>query len=194
MHTESVPAKKARHDHGQTSHLDDPDSDDLDDHSKAAIKAMASRDVAKKAQAKATAAAKKAAAKATAAAAKHAPGKSGTAKSEPTTSVKAEKPVKAEVKSLKPVKAEVAEISSKKKCLQAIPKDCKSGNPSPVYYNGGVIYTSQSNKKFKTLTVATDKYTERSTSWGNVRTKAEAWKIAIEQIDAKRSDEAKKKK
>ena len=57
-----------------------------------------------------------------------------------------------------------------------MPKDTLDGtNPSAVNYLQGVIYTCQTQKKFRGLRVRGNPYTEKSASWIN-QTKAAAWK------------------
>ena len=57
-----------------------------------------------------------------------------------------------------------------------MPKDTLDGtNPPPVNYLQGVIYTCQTQKKFRGLRVRGNPYTEKTASWIN-QTKAAAWK------------------
>ena len=57
-----------------------------------------------------------------------------------------------------------------------MPKDTLDGtNPPAVNYLQGVIYTCQTQKKFRGLRVRGNPYTEKSASWIN-QTKAAAWK------------------
>jgi len=71
-------------------------------------------------------------------------------------------------------------------------------NPAPVFYNGGVIYTSRSIKKFRALRKRGDKYSEKAAGWtpgthGDMET---AWKVAVKAIDEYQRDakDAPKKK
>ena len=57
-----------------------------------------------------------------------------------------------------------------------MPKDTLDGtNPPAVNYLQGVIYTCQTQKKFRGLRVRGNPYTEKSASW-IIQTKAAAWK------------------
>ena len=204
-----VPAKKLKREAvpscpAEPCTLDDPDSDDLDEHTKAAIMAMRSRGATKKEEAKA-------AKEEAAASAKKRPA-AAVVKSAPGVKEESVKPTKAnakqaassasaakvEVKDEKPMKANVKgaiEEIPKAHILKAMPATRHDGsNPPPVHYAGGVIYTSSNNRKFKCLTIRADKWSEKQVAWGTTRTKQEAWKIAVAAIDAKRKEESKKKK
>ena len=57
-----------------------------------------------------------------------------------------------------------------------MPKDTLDGtNPPAVNYLQGVIYTCQTQKKFRGLRVRGNPYTEKAASW-KCQTKAAAWK------------------
>ena len=64
-------------------------------------------------------------------------------------------------------------------------KKVANGNPKPVHYRGGVIYTSWVTKKFRALKIRGDKWSEKSCGWGgsSVPTKS-AWKDAVGAIDS----------
>jgi len=135
------------------------DSDDLDEYARAALAAMGSRTERKKAEQAEKAAEKR---------------KQGAISKRPAGYVKAEH-VKKEVK--------VEEVS-KANILKAMPKAASEGNPDPVNYGGGVVYTVQKESKFRCLRVRGDKYSEKSVMWGKARTKKKAWKECIDAIDA----------
>ena len=63
-------------------------------------------------------------------------------------------------------------------------KAALNGNPSPVHYGGGVIYTVQHQHKFRCLRVG-DRYSEKAVTWGHSRPKLAAWKECIAAIDQK---------
>ena len=159
-------------------------SEELDEYARAAIEALGKRNVKKKADA-AERAALKAAEK------KDLKNKKKPAARKETALMK--KPaMKADR-----VKAEhvqqVAKEVSQADILKAMPKDKAEGNPDPVLYRGGVVYTVQGNKMFRCLKVKGDKYTEKSSGWGKTKTKKEAWKACIDAIDehAKNAKKAK---
>ena len=81
----------------------------------------------------------------------------------------------------KKVKKEDIEIIPKARIAQSMPKDTAGGNPAPIHYGGGVVYTVK--KKFRALRVRGDVHSEKSFSWGSTRTKKEAWMEAIKAID-----------
>ena len=80
---------------------------------------------------------------------------------------------------------EVDEVP-KSEILKRQPKLPSDGsNPSPVFYKGGVIYTSRSVKKFRALRRRGDKYSEKASGWtaGCHKTMSAAWKSAVNSID-----------
>ena len=184
--------------------LDTPCEDDLDDHSKAAIKAMACKNVTKKVEAAAKAVAKRAEKKAAAAAlaidgstlkrpaAAGAPGSSAKAMKSspvPASSDKATKaPVaKAEGKVLHLKKAPVlaaTKIAAIKVMPTTLPSD--GSNPAPVHYKTGVIYTSRKQGCFRSLKIRGDNWTGFSAAWGKGKAPSKAaWEKAVDAIDSK---------
>ena len=96
------------------------------------------------------------------------------------------KPVKVEVKKLVHSKAVKVEVS-KKEIHKALPKIEKGGgNPMPVRYNGGVIYSSVKDKKFRALTTRGDNYSEKGASWKSAKPTMKAWSQCIDHIDTAR--------
>ena len=81
---------------------------------------------------------------------------------------------------------EVEEVP-KAHIYKAIPKTASEGNPSPVHYAGGVVYTVQKSQLFRCLTTRGDKYTEVRSPWGKAQTKTAAWKDCIAAIDKKKN-------
>jgi hypothetical protein len=63
--------------------------------------------------------------------------------------------------------------------IPLMPNESKDGNPAPVQYLGGVIYTVQDQCKFRCLKTNGDRYSETCKSWGRFRTKKEAWDECI---------------
>ena len=129
---------------------------DLDEYSQAAVKSMDKVEAKKKAAAKS---------------------KGGT------TGIKE---VKKHMKGGRTASAKAASATKKKKNTYPktaevlpkgkMPKDTLDGtNPPAVNYLQGVIYTCQTQKKFRGLRVRGNPYTEKSASWIN-QTKAAAWK------------------
>ena len=59
-------------------------------------------------------------------------------------------------------RVEVVEVP-KASIVAAMPKAVKAdgANPSPVHYNGGVIYTVWNRRKFRALTTRGDNYREK---------------------------------
>ena len=60
------------------------------------------------------------------------------------------------------------------------------GNPHPVRYNGGVIYSSVKDKKFRALTTRGDNYSEKGASWKSAKPTMKAWRQSIDHIDTAR--------
>jgi hypothetical protein len=179
-----------------------PTEDDLDPYTRQAIAALHSRVEKDKAE---KAAAKKSKRKSTAEpAAESAPkveppagvSKRPAAKEAvaPASKAKKEKhlaPAAAKPKSEKqePVEATAANVA---KMLPAKSFPTSGTNPPPVLYNGGVIYTSIKEQKFRALGVRGDRYTETGASWKKVGI-PEAWKFAYNSIDAFRKRLGEKK-
>ena len=63
-----------------------------------------------------------------------------------------------------------------------MPKESKDGNPAPVHYLGGVIYTRQDRCQF--LVVKKNKLFSCEIPWGGSVTKKEAWAECIDAIQA----------
>ena len=80
------------------------------------------------------------------------------------------------------VKVEIESVP-KAKILKAMPKTASTGNPSPVHYGGGVIYTVQHQHKFRCLRVRGDRYSEKAVTWGHSKTKTNAWTECIDAIE-----------
>ena len=150
--------------------VEDKSDEEMDEFAAAAIAALAKRDAKKKmdiaAKRKAKAAAKKSAAKA-----------EGTdaAKTEPAGTEPAKK-----VRKLR----EVEEVP-KAQIYKAMPKTASEGNPPPVFYAGGVVYTVQKSQLFRCLTTRGDKYPEVRSAWGKTQNKKEAWKGCIAALEKK---------
>ena len=144
----------------------------MDPWAKAALQAVGKRQAEKAAAAKDKQAAKAAAAKAKKAAQDAAKAK------------KAGKPLKvaAQAKKEGKVKEQVHEVA-KADILKAMPK-ASEGHPAAVHYNGGVIYTSVPEHKFRCLKVRGDNYSEISKAWGTKRTRQQAWQECIDAVDA----------
>jgi hypothetical protein len=163
----------------------DDGSESLDEYARAAIEALGKRNVRKKAEA-----AEKSALKA----AEKAALKDKTKPAAPKVAAVMKKPA---MKSDR-VKAEhvqqVAKEVSQADILNAMPKDKAAGNPDPVLYRGGVVYTLQPKKMFRALKVKGDKWTEKSAGWGKTKTKKEAWKACIDAIDDHVKNAKKQKK
>jgi hypothetical protein len=199
--------------------VDDIRFEDLDEYSKAAIRSLNQRN----AKAKAEKAAEKASAKAKAKLAapakaeddaeeeaeekvatvlKRPAGKRGrppAVKAEPKKACKAESTktatTKAEKAGSKAAKAEPIEASASNVVKLQPREPFPAGkNPPPVYYNGGVIYTSCKEKKFRALGLRGDRYTETGASWSKHGGLPAAWKFAIGAIDKYRSGGATAKK
>ena len=79
------------------------------------------------------------------------------------------------------------EISKKKigTSMPTLPSDGSA--PEPVRYNGGVIYSSGKDRKFRVLTTAGDKYSEKGSSWKGPTPTKESWLLAIKHIDDARA-------
>ena len=163
----------------------DDGSESLDEYARAAIEALGKRNVRKKTEAAEKAALKAAEKKAL---------KDKTKPAAPKVAAVMKKPA---MKSDR-VKAEhvqqVAKEVSQADILKAMPKDKAAGNPDPVLYRGGVVYTLQPKKMFRALKVKGDKWTEKSAGWGKTKTKKEAWKACIDAIDDHVKNAKKQKK
>ena len=87
-------------------------------------------------------------------------------------------------------KATAPDIVPRAKIFGAMPKSKPSdgSNPAPIHYNGGVIYTSWSSRKFRALTTRGDVHTEKSKCWTSNSRKPciDAWKFCVAAIDAAR--------
>ena len=187
--------------------LDTPGEDDLDEHSKAAIKAMAAKNVSKKVEAAAKRAEKKATDAALAIdgstlkrpAAAGAPGSSAKAMKlshVPASSDKATKPApvakakggvwnekKGEWNEKKDPVLAATKAASIKGMPTKLPSD--GSNPAPVHYKKGVIYTSRKSGCFRSLRVRGDRYTGFPASWGATKKPSkETWEKAVSAIDA----------
>ena len=79
------------------------------------------------------------------------------------------------------------EISKKKigTSMPTLPSD--GSTPEPVRYNGGVIYSSGKDRKFRVLTTAGDKWSEKGSSWKGPTPTKESWLLAIKHIDDARA-------
>ncbi len=66
--------------------------------------------------------------------------------------------------------------------IPLMPNESKDGNPAPVHYLGGVIYTRQDRCQF--LVVKKNKVFGCEISWGGSVTKKEAWDECIDAIQA----------
>ena len=66
--------------------------------------------------------------------------------------------------------------------IPLMPKESKDGNPAPVHYLGGVIYTRQDRCQF--LVVKKNKVFGCEIPWGGGVTKKEAWDECIDAIQA----------
>ena len=73
---------------------------------------------------------------------------------------------------------------------KALPKLAKGGgNPPPVRYNGGVIYSSMATKAFRALTTRGDNYSEKGAKWKSHKPTMVAWKKCVAHIDNARKEE-----
>ena len=160
-------------------------ADDLDEHAKAAIKAMEGKVSKKKLEEREKLAAKKAA-KADAA---------GPKAAGVSAAVKKEKAKAKPKKAMKAVKAEHSKPSSSsgggkvkkesvavpaKRIMSAMPK---GKDATPVLYKGGIVYTMHKFRKFRALRRKGDNYSGTSAAWGGVRTQKEAWEKVVKAID-----------
>ena len=171
---ETTPALNSGLKQGPKEEEDKPEiDDDLDAHSKAALNALKTRNVKRKAAAAAEAKAKR----------KQKVMKAGTTKK--AMKSRARKAMKSIATSIKDEKAAVKEVPAKH-IMKSIPKLPKDGsNPPAVQFAGGVIYTCASLKKFRGLKVRGDAYTEVAKTWGVAsRTMEEAWKSVTDAIAA----------
>ena len=77
----------------------------------------------------------------------------------------------------------------KKHIEAALPKLPSDGsNPAPVKYTGGVIYTSQKARSFRTLTTRGDNYYEKPNSkWKAKKPSQVEWRTAYSHIDRARA-------
>jgi hypothetical protein len=170
MELRCPPQPKAEPDSDEESDVvDEPSYKELDPYAKAAVAAMTQRQTKKKEKAKAEAKAKASA---------------GKPKTTPTKAKKKPMPAKAKLQLKKRPGAAAPEDVAKGSIAKAMPKLPADGsNPSPVFYNGGVIYTSVAKKKFRGLTTRGDEYTEKSKGWARCKP-IEAWKAVVDEIDA----------
>ena len=168
--TESVQTKAEPKSEGEPDNGEgEPDNGEgMDAYARAALETMGKRNIKRKAEQAAKQADKAAEKK------MHAQKGAATIK-KPTGLVKTEG-VKKEVK---------VESVSKANILKAMPKTASNGNPSPVHYGGGVIYTVQHQHKFRCLRVRGDRYSEKAVTWGHSKPKKDAWKECIAAIDQK---------
>ena len=85
-------------------------------------------------------------------------------------------------------KATAVEVD-KKNIQAAMPKLPTDGsNPSPVKYNGGVIYTSMKASTFRALTTRGDRYSEKACAkWKAKKPSPAEWKAAYAHIDRARA-------
>jgi len=157
-----------------------PGFQDLDEHSKAAIAALAKRAAAKKsdkAGVKVKAEEEVTVAKRPAAKAEDNPPKK--IKTEPAANAGAKPPTK-QTK----VKDEPKEVS-KAGVMKAMPRTLPSdgSNPPPVLYKGGILYTSRKAMKFRALTEKGNKYSETQRSWGGDKPSKDAWQSCVTAIE-----------
>ncbi len=68
--------------------------------------------------------------------------------------------------------------------IPLMPNESKDGNPAPVQYLGGVIYTRQDKCQFLVVKNKGDRFSDTYKSWGRFRTKKEAWDECIAAIQA----------
>ena len=57
------------------------------------------------------------------------------------------------------------------------------GNPAPVKYKGGVIYTVWHQKRFRALCESGNRYSERSRAWGGTEPSLESWAACVHAIE-----------
>ena len=153
--------------------------DDLDEYTRAAVKTLHERANSKKQEAalrrKGLPVSKKPAAP------------PGSVKTESTSAPEAAPTAAPSLK--RKAKAEPVEIHevSTANIVAAMPTSKPSGsNPSPVHYNGGVIYTSWSKCAFRALTTRGDVYTEKSKKWASQEPCVTAWKHYVNAINGAR--------
>lgn len=170
---------------------------DLDPYTQAALKALQSRDQKKKdsvAEARRTTGTLK---RPAAASPVDAPMDAQRAKALKTDPAKKAVQLEATKKAPKlnktsSVKVEGVEVS-KSKIMTSMPSRAPpdGGNPAPVLYKKGVIYTSWRSKRFRALTTRGDAYTECSKAWGSSKPSKAAWEGAVKSIDAAASKRGK---
>ena len=68
--------------------------------------------------------------------------------------------------------------------IPLMPNESKDGNPAPVQYLGGVIYTRQDKCQFPVVKNKGDRLSDTCKSWGRFRTKKEAWDECIAAFQA----------
>lgn len=90
----------------------------------------------------------------------------------------------------RPAARQAAQEVAKKDITSALPVVPKGGgNPPPVRYNGGVVYSSLKTKSFRTLRIVGDPYSEKNVKWGANTPTMKAWRTSIKVIDDARKDE-----
>ena len=95
-----------------------------------------------------------------------------------------ERPKRATPNSRKRPAAAVEDVP-KSKILKQMPKVPSDGsNPPPVFYHGGVIYTSRQTKRFRALPRRGDMSHEKNTKWTNKSPSLADWKKAVQSMDA----------
>ena len=68
--------------------------------------------------------------------------------------------------------------------IPLMPNEPKYGNPAPVQYLGGVIYTRQDKCQFLVVKNKGDRFSDTYKSWGRFRTTKEAWDECIAAFQA----------
>ena len=145
-----------------------PPTPALDPYAAAAIAALQKRNATKAAQSK-----KKTAAKAADAEEADTAGPKGP-----------ERPKRATPNSRKRPAAAVEDVP-KSKILKQMPKVPSDGsNPPPVFYHGGVIYTSLKTKRFRALPRRGDMNHEKQTKWTTKKPSSADWKRCVQSMDA----------
>ena len=104
----------------------------------------------------------------------------------PASNIENQASANADATGVAAVKVEV----SKATIMNALPtKDPVTGKYNPVRYMGGVIYSAPTQRMFRVLTTAGDKYTETRHGWESDVPNIAAWKQAIASIEHARAQE-----
>lgn len=148
------------------SESDDGDEAGLDPYARAAIKALKTRNVVKRASKKT----------------KKTPPKDVPKKNEKKRPATTPEVKRAILKRPAAVKAEPDDVH-KSKILTAMPHVTRTGMVcKPVMYNGGIIYTALKSRNFRALKERGNRYSEQSSSWKR-QSPSDAWRTVVAAID-----------